>query len=286
MFHRPTIENEVNKYRQLLEGSDQQIGLRQLINISSKLDRITPNHRPTTPPPPSSPIHKSDSSSTLLVRPSLTRENSLSENSYETALISQLSTNTTTNNQPYVTIDSPNEKLFHSDYDTDNDQSQTIQYMSGRSSRLTSETDATPTVLTPVDQESLPPLPPTESMIHDETIVEISIDTTHNEGEKRFAEIGKMFRLFDLGPINQTLPFVPMNILTSVEIEEKINLISDEQQSPVISTLEKREEADNQNIEPTISPVTETIIPITIEIDPKPVENPIELKIVCSSLIV
>ena len=180
LLRQPTLENEVNKYRQLLEGSDHQIGLRQLINISSKIDRIAPIHRPTTPPPSS--MQKSDSASTLLVRPSLTRENSFSENSYETALISQSSANTTTNNQPFLTLDSANEKLFHSDYDTDNDQSQTIQYMSGRSSRLMSENEATPTILTPVDRESLPPLPTTESINHDETIVEISIDTSHTEG--------------------------------------------------------------------------------------------------------
>ena len=185
LLRQPKIEDEVNKYRQLLEGSDQQIGLRQLINISSKIDRIAPIHRPTTPSPSPPPIHKSESASTLLVRPSFTRENSLSENSYETALISQSSTNTTTNNQPFVTLDSANEKFFHSDYDTDNDQSQTIQYMSGRSSRLMSESETTPTVLTPVDRESLPPLPPMDSVNQNETIVEISIDTSHNEGERR-----------------------------------------------------------------------------------------------------
>ncbi|CAF4418596.1 unnamed protein product, partial [Rotaria magnacalcarata] len=31
-----TIKDEVNKYRQLLEGSDQQIGLRQIVNKSNK----------------------------------------------------------------------------------------------------------------------------------------------------------------------------------------------------------------------------------------------------------
>ena len=170
----------MNKYRQLLEGSDQQIGLRQLINLSNKIDRFIPLHRPTTPPPPS--IHKSESASTLPLLPSLTRQNSISDNSYETALISQSSTNTITTNQPYLTLDSANEKFFHSDYDTDNDQSQTVQYMSGRSSRLTSETDATPTALTPTDQESLPLLPSTKIIDHDETIVEISIDTSNIDG--------------------------------------------------------------------------------------------------------
>jgi hypothetical protein len=173
VIRQSNVDDEVNKYRQLLEGSDQQIGLRQLINISNKLDRFLPISRPMTP------IHKSESVSTL---PRLTRQNSISENSYETALISPSSTNTNTTNQQYLTLDSMNEKLFHSDYDTDNDQSQTIQYMSGRSSRLTSETDTTPTVLTPTDQESLPPLPPNELINQNETIVEITIDTSHTEG--------------------------------------------------------------------------------------------------------
>lgn len=95
----------------------------------------------------------------------------------------------------------------------------------------------------------------------------------------------KTSRLFALAPVNETLPFVPMNIVTMVEIEEKEIVISDEQQSPIISTLEKREEVDKQIIEPTIVPSTENIIPITIEIDPKPVENSVELKIVCSNLL-
>jgi hypothetical protein len=170
----------VDKYRQLLEGSDRQIGLRQLLSIPNKLDRFVPIDRPITP------IHKSESASTF---PRLTRQNSTSENSYQTALISQSSTNTT--NQQFLTLDSANDKLFHSDYDTDNDQSQTIQYMSGRSSRLTSETDTTPTILTPTDQESLPPMPPDELINHNETIIEISIDVSHTEGNDRIENFDK-----------------------------------------------------------------------------------------------
>ena len=152
--------------------------------MSNKIDCLPPIHRPTTPtPPPSSPlIYKSESSSTLLLLPSRTRQNSVSENSYETAPISRSSTSTTTNQQ-YITLDSVNDKLFHTDYDTDNDQSQTIQYMSGRSSRLISETDTTPTAMTPTNQESLPPFPSTDFINHDETIVEISIDTSHTDGK-------------------------------------------------------------------------------------------------------
>jgi hypothetical protein len=148
--------------------------------MSNKIDRFLPISRPTTPPP-SPPIHKSESASTLPLLSSRTRQNSASEASYETALISQSSTTTTTNQQ-YLTLDSVNDKLYHSDYDTDNDQSLTIQYMSGRSSRLISETDTTPTALTPTNQESLPPLPPIDLINHDETIVEISIDISHTDG--------------------------------------------------------------------------------------------------------
>lgn len=152
--------------------------------MPNKIDRFLPISRPTTPPPPPSPVNKSEPTPTLLLLPSLTRQNSISENSYDTAPISQSSTTTTTtNNQQYLTLDSVNDKIFHSDYDTDNDQSQTIQYMSGRSSRLISETDTTtPTAMTPADQESLPPLPPDESINHDQTVIEITIDTSHTDG--------------------------------------------------------------------------------------------------------
>lgn len=87
-----------------------------------------------------------------------------------------------------------------------------------------------------------------------------------------------MFVLRDAGPINETLPFVPMSLLTAIEIEENKDLISDVQQSPIISTLEKREEVEYQNIEP-IS--LSSIIPIIIDVDPKPVENPTGTKLVC-----
>ena len=74
-----------------------------------------------------------------------------------------------------------------------------------------------------------------------------------------------------------------MNIITPVETDENKNLISDEQQSPIISTLEKREELAKENNEPTILLSTETIVPITINVDSKPVEELTESKIVCSS---
>jgi len=166
--------------------------------MSNKIDRFSPINRPTTPPPP--PINKSESTATLLL-PSLTRQNSISEISYQTAPISQTST---TNNQQYLTLDSVNDKLFHSDYDTDNDQSQTIQYMSGRSSRLMSETDTTPTTMTPTDQESLPPLPPTEFINSDETIVEISIDQSHTDGNYTIENLNKIFVLLSICRANKS----------------------------------------------------------------------------------
>ncbi len=85
----------------------------------------------------------------------------------------------------------------------------------------------------------------------------------------------------NVGPINQTLPFIPMNLVSQVETDENKNIISDEQQSPLISTLEKRDEVEKVIVEPTILISSETIIPITIDVDSEPVEEPIELKIVC-----
>jgi hypothetical protein len=72
-----------------------------------------------------------------------------------------------------------------------------------------------------------------------------------------------------------------MNIIPQVEADEIRNLISDKQQSPLISTLEKREDVENVSIEPTIITSSEISIPITIDIDSKPVEQSIEVKIVC-----
>jgi hypothetical protein len=78
-----------------------------------------------------------------------------------------------------------------------------------------------------------------------------------------------------------------MNIVSQVETDENKNIISDEQQSPLISTLEKREEVEKVIIEPTILiPSSETIIPITIDVDSKPVEESIESKIVCQLSII
>ncbi|CAF0900909.1 unnamed protein product [Adineta ricciae] len=271
LVRQPTIEAEVNKYRQLLEGSDQQLGLRQLIHMPNKIEHSPSINRPTTPSYPlsplvqrsPSPINKLESVSALLLIPSHTRQNSNSEASYETAPISQSST-PTTNNQQYLTFESVNDKLSHTDYDTDNDQSQTIQYMSGRSSRLTSTTDSTPLAMTPTNQESLPPLPFTDLTNQNETIVEISFDTSQAEGV-----------------INQTLPFVPMNVILKTDMDERKDIISDEQQSPLISTLEKREESELAVVvEPTIITSSQIIIPITVDVDSKPIEESNDTKII------
>ncbi|CAF0961402.1 unnamed protein product [Adineta ricciae] len=282
---QPTIEAEVNKYRQLLEGSDQQLGLRQLIHMPNKIEHSPSINRPTTPPYPPpplvqrspSPMNKLESVSALLLIPSRTRQNSNSEASYETAPISQSST-PTTNNQQYLTFESVNDKLSHTDYDTDNDQSQTIQYMSGRSSRLTSTTDSTPLAMTPTNQESLPPLPFTDLANQNETIVEISFDTSQAEGmvnrwrNTNFDCIDTSY--FYIGVINQTLPFVPMNVIPQTDMDERKDIISDEQQSPLISTLEKREESEPAVVvEPTIITSSQIIIPITVDVDFKPTEE-------------
>ena len=76
-----------------------------------------------------------------------------------------------------------------------------------------------------------------------------------------------------------------MNLLTPVENDEKKNDVSDQQQSPIISTLEQREEVEKVITELLILPLTppsptETIIPITIEIDSNPTEESNESKIV------
>ncbi|CAF0860150.1 unnamed protein product [Rotaria sordida] len=248
LIRQSTIADEVNKYSQLLEGSDQQIGLRQLINMSNKIDYFSPINYSTIPP-----INKFEPVSTVLLVKSRTRQNSTSETSYETAHIS-----TTTTNQQYLTLDSVNEKVFQNDYDTDNDQSQTIQYISGRNSRLISETD-----LTTTNQESKPP---TDVIKHNETIDEIPIDISHTEGL-----------------INQTLPFIPMNIISQVDIDENKSIISDEHQSPLISTFEKREDLDQTNIESNILTSSETIIPITIDINSITSEELNQAKIISPS---
>ncbi|CAF4659241.1 unnamed protein product, partial [Rotaria sp. Silwood2] len=247
---RSTIEDEVNKYRQLLEGSEQQIGLRQLINMSNKIDHFSPINHSTI-----SSINKFEPAPTVLLVKSRTRQNSTSETSYATAPIS---TTTTTTNQQYLTLDSVNEKLFQNDYDTDNDQSQTIQYISGCNSRLISETD-----LKTANQESLPP---TDFIKHNETINEIHIDTSHTDS-----------------PINQTLPFIPMNIVSEVDTDDNKIITSDEQQSPLISTFEKREEPEQTIIEPNILTSSELVIPITIDINSTITEELNEAKIISPS---
>lgn len=83
-----------------------------------------------------------------------------------------------------------------------------------------------------------------------------------------------------------------MNILPEIENGENKEPILDEQQAPIISTLEQRKEeeeeeeqqeqqVDKQIIEAPILPLVEAIIPISIDIDSKSVEDSIESKIVC-----
>ncbi|CAF4779999.1 unnamed protein product, partial [Rotaria sp. Silwood1] len=252
LIRQATIEDEVNKYRQLLEGSNQQIGLRQLIHMSNTIDRCSSINHSTI-----SSINKSEPASTILLLKSRTRQNSTSETSYVTAPIS---TTTTITNQQYLTLDTVNEKLFQNDYDTDNDQSQTIQSISGRNSRLISETDLTTTV---INQESLPS---TDFIKQNETIHEIPIETSHTDD-----------------PINQTLPFIPMNVVSHADIDENKTIISDEQQSPLISTLEIREESVKTTIEPNILTSSEILIPITIDIDSIITEELNEAKIISPS---
>ena len=106
-------------------------------------------------------INKSESISNISLLLSCTRQNSTNETA-------QLSTTNT--NQQYLTVDLINDN----DLDTDNDQSQTIQYKSEHNTRLISETDVTSTIITIINDELLPSI---DSNKHDETIIEIPIDT-------------------------------------------------------------------------------------------------------------
>ncbi|CAF3376512.1 unnamed protein product [Rotaria socialis] len=96
-----------------------------------------------------------------------------------------------------------------------------------------------------------------DSTKHDETINEISIDMSHTDVA-----------------INQTLPFIPMETRTS---------ITEEQQSPLISTFENREPAEQITNEPNTMMPSEIIIPITIDINSAIDEELNEAKIVMVS---
>lgn len=74
-----------------------------------------------------------------------------------------------------------------------------------------------------------------------------------------------------------------MNSVPPLELHDIQEIITEEHQSPIISTVEQREEEQQQQIdtEPIVLVPAETIIPITIQIDSKLVEEvPIE-KLVC-----
>lgn len=187
MIRSQTLRDEVDKYRQLLEGSDHRVGLRQLIGISRSIEQQSTNARPRTPPPrpptypPITGEYFSLSNDHRSVRPSSTRHNSNSETSFETAPISA---NTTT--QQYVSIQSISDPVLSTDNDTDHDRSQTIQCVSGRSSRIMSETDVVISEETMINEDTLPPLPPKEYLNPTENSVEIPIVTsTNEEGESK-----------------------------------------------------------------------------------------------------
>lgn len=88
----------------------------------------------------------------------------------------------------------------------------------------------------------------------------------------------------DFKLVNQTLPFVPMNSVPPLELHDIHEIITEEHQSPIISTVEQREDEQQQvqlDPEPIVLVPAETIIPITIQVDSKLVEEvPIE-KLVC-----
>jgi hypothetical protein len=176
LIRSQTIEAEVNQYRQLLEGSEQKVGLRQLIHMPHGTSEISLAHRPRTPSPS---VQSSQFVSTGFVRSSCTHQNSTSETSYVTAPFSLSTANTT---QTYSTVNLPQSSLIPTEYDTDNDQSQNVQFISGHPSRLMSETDATTVVTMAIDQEPVLILPNNDSLDQNDTVIEISIDTSIADG--------------------------------------------------------------------------------------------------------
>lgn len=185
----------MNKYRQLLEGSEQEIGLRQLIHLPSSIEQARPLSRPTTPPPPRPPPTPPPTRPSALLPPQppptttllaiqqqqpRTRQYSTSETSFDTAPASHV---TSVSNPSYGTLHSAPNPIVTHEYDTDNDQSQTTPFASGRQSRIISETDVTPKATTPTHQEFLPSFPTPDNLDTNETIVEIPIETSLNEGK-------------------------------------------------------------------------------------------------------
>jgi hypothetical protein len=84
-----------------------------------------------------------------------------------------------------------------------------------------------------------------------------------------------------LGPVNQTLPFVPMNIVAHTGYDDEKEIISEEQQSPLISTLEQREDDEQIFVEPVKLLLSEVIIPMSIDVDSKPIDMNMITALVC-----
>jgi len=73
-----------------------------------------------------------------------------------------------------------------------------------------------------------------------------------------------------------------MNLLSTTETGGNKESISDEQQAPIISTLEqrKKEQVEKEIVEESVLSAIEAIIPISIDIDSKSPEESIESKVV------
>lgn len=127
-----TLKDEVDKYRRLLEGSEEQVGLKQLVEVGYRNEE--------------NPSSIAEKTSRRFIK---SRENSNSETSFDTAPVTSVTTT-----QQYLTMNSIIESGLASDGETQNDRT-----LSARTSRLNSETDI---FTTKIEEIPMPPIPPRE----------------------------------------------------------------------------------------------------------------------------
>ena len=76
-----------------------------------------------------------------------------------------------------------------------------------------------------------------------------------------------------------------MNIVTYIDLQTEDKILQDPQQSPLISTLEKRQDEIEKTNEPVVVTSLDAIIPITIEVNSNLVEVALTTKLVCYRVI-